>query len=182
MISLLAQPQWKPRPKKMICNRASGLTHDVTRHHHWHVPSWDIWLRMLRTATSLPKQPFAFLICHTTFLPTTIRTCSKITAVQFAMHWFSLGFWASCLNHCLVPLDLGAGVEQPFDSLIVQNRQSMQSMRRSMAWTFEDNMVDSLFFCGCSAAVKSDPSCFLEGQPGGVGTGVGQLLDLQPES
>jgi len=91
-------------------------------------------------------------------------------------------FWASSSDHCLAALDLGAGVEQPFDSLIVQNRQSMQSMRRSMAWTFEDNMVDSLFFCGCSAAVKSDPSCFLEGQPGGVGTGVGQLLDLQPES
>jgi len=50
-------------------------------------------------------------------------------------------------NHCLAALDLGAGVEQPFDCLIVQNRQAKQSMRRSMDWTLEDNMVDGLFFC-----------------------------------
>jgi len=30
--------------------------------------------------------------------------------------------------HCLDTLDLGAGVEQPFDYLIVQNRQAVQSM------------------------------------------------------
>ena len=56
-------------------------------------------------------------------------------------------FWASSSNHCLAALDFGAGVEQPFDFLIVQNRQAVQSMRRSMDWTLEDNMVDGLFFC-----------------------------------
>jgi len=46
----------------------------------------------------------------------------------------------------LAALDLGAGVEQPFGCFIVQNRQAMQSMGRSMDWTLEDNMVDGLFF------------------------------------
>ena len=55
--------------------------------------------------------------------------------------------WVSSCNHCLAALDLGAGVEQPFGCLIVQNRQAVQSMRRSMDWTLEDNMVDGLFFC-----------------------------------
>ena len=49
--------------------------------------------------------------------------------------------------HCLAALDLGGGVEQPFDCLIVLNRQAVQSMGRSMDWTLEDNMVDGLFFC-----------------------------------
>jgi len=56
-------------------------------------------------------------------------------------------FWASSFIHCLAALDFGAGVEQPFGCLIVQNRQAMQSMGRSMDWTLEDNMVDGLFFC-----------------------------------
>jgi len=43
-------------------------------------------------------------------------------------------FWASCWNHCLAALDLGTGVEQLFNCLIVQHRQAMQSMRRSMEW------------------------------------------------
>jgi len=41
--------------------------------------------------------------------------------------------------------DLGAGVEQPFNWLIIQNRQAMQSMWKSMEWTLENNMVDSFF-------------------------------------
>jgi len=32
----------------------------------------------------------------------------------------------------LAALDLGAGVEQPFNCLIIQNRQAVQSMERSM--------------------------------------------------
>jgi len=48
---------------------------------------------------------------------------------------------------CLATLDFGGGVEQPFGCLIIQNRQAMQSMRRLMDWTLEDNMVDGLFFC-----------------------------------
>jgi len=51
-------------------------------------------------------------------------------------------FRASCSSHCLAALNLGAGVEQPFDCLIVHNRQAVQSMRRSVDWTLEDNMVD----------------------------------------
>jgi len=43
-------------------------------------------------------------------------------------------FWASCSDHCFAALDLVADVEQPFGCLIVQNRQAMQSMRRSMDW------------------------------------------------
>ena len=46
-------------------------------------------------------------------------------------------FWDSSSNHCYTALDLGASVEQPFDCLIVQNRQAVQSMRTSMDWTLE---------------------------------------------
>jgi len=51
----------------LTCNRASCLTHDVTRHHHWRVSSWVMWLCMLRAAASLPKQPFAFFIFYSVF-------------------------------------------------------------------------------------------------------------------
>jgi len=44
----------------------------------------------------------------------------------------------------LARLDIGAGVEQPFGCLIVQNRQAMWSVGRSMDWTVEDDMVDGL--------------------------------------
>jgi len=64
-------------------------------------------------------------------------------------------FWASCWNHCLAALDLGAGVEQPFNYLIVQHRQAIQSMGRSKDWTLEDNMVDDLFFCATQAAEEA---------------------------
>ena len=43
--------------------------------------------------------------------------------------------------------DLGAGVEQPFDCLVIQNHQDMHFMGRLMDWTVEDNTVNSLFFC-----------------------------------
>jgi len=56
-------------------------------------------------------------------------------------------FWASCSNHCLDGLHLGADVEQSFDCLIVQNRQPMLSMGRSIDWTLKDNMVEGFFFC-----------------------------------
>jgi len=51
----------------LTCNRASGLTHDTTRHHHQYVSSWVMWLCVLHATMSLPKQPFAFFICHSTF-------------------------------------------------------------------------------------------------------------------
>jgi len=49
--------------------------------------------------------------------------------------------------NCLVALDFGALVEQPFGCPIVQNSQALQSVGRSMVWTLEDCMVDGLFFC-----------------------------------
>ena len=48
----------------LTCNRASCFTYDVTSHHHRRVSSWVMWLRKLRTTTSLPKQPFAFFIFY----------------------------------------------------------------------------------------------------------------------
>jgi len=73
----------------LTCNRASCFTHDVTRHHHWRVSSWVMWLRMLLASTSLPKQPYTFFIFLQRFSPEwPIKTCSKITAVLFAMHWW----------------------------------------------------------------------------------------------
>jgi len=52
--------------------------------------------------------------------------------------------WASSFIHCLAALDFGADVEQPFNCLIVQNRQAVE---KSMDWILEDDMVDGLFFC-----------------------------------
>jgi len=99
------------------------------------------------------------------------------------------------VRSCLAAQDLGAGVKQPFDCLIVQNRQAMQSMGRWMDWSVEDNMVDDLFFCNTltsrrgehtssvqagagtsdtgAEAVEQDPRCSLEGHSGRVGAGVG---------
>jgi len=53
-------------------------------------------------------------------------------------------------------LELGSGVEQPFTCLIVQNRQAMQSMGRSMDWTLEDNMVYGLFFSATLTGRRGD--------------------------
>jgi len=72
----------------------------------------------------------------------------------------SLSFERSS-HHCLAALDLGTGAEQPVDSLIVQNRQVLQSMRRSIDWTLEDNMVDSLFFCATITVRRGDHSPFV---------------------
>jgi len=48
--------------------------------------------------------------------------------------------------HCYATLDLVAGVEQPFNCLIMQNCQTMQSMGKLMDWALDDNTI-SLFFC-----------------------------------
>jgi len=99
------------------------------------------------------------------------------------------------LIHCLATQDLWADIEQPFDCLIVQNRQAMQSMGRSMGWTLEDNVVDGLFFCAtltgrrgghspfCASrsgkvrhqcgGVKPDPRCSWKGHPRRVDADVG---------
>ena len=90
---------------------------------------------------------------------------------------------------------LAAGVELPLNCLIVQNRQAMQSIGRSMDLTLEDNMVDGLFFCATltgsrgghipfvqagaetsdagAEAVKPEPGSSWEGHSWGVGAGVG---------
>jgi len=48
---------------------------------------------------------------------------------------FSSSFERVVAIHCLAELQLvGAGFEQSFDCLIVQNRQAVQSMRSSMDW------------------------------------------------
>jgi len=57
--------------------------------------------------------------------------------------------------HCLAALDLVTDVEQPFDCLIIQNRQAVQSMRRSMDWTLEDNVFNGLIFFEALASCKS---------------------------
>jgi len=44
----------------------------------------------------------------------------------------------------LAALDFGAGDEQPFRCLIVQNRQAVQSVGRLKDWTLDDDMVDGL--------------------------------------
>jgi len=99
--------------------------------------------------------------------------------------------WArSSFIHCLAARDFGAGVEQPFGCLIVQNRQAVQSVWRSMDWTLEDDMVDGLLFCTTltgrrgghtpfvqagaetsdtgAEAVKPDPGSSWESHSGGV--------------
>ena len=62
----------------------------------------------------------------------------------------------------MAALDLGAGVEQPFDCLIVQHRQAMQSMRGSMDRTLEDNMVDGLFFCATLTGRRGGHTPFVQ--------------------
>ena len=80
------------------------------------------------------------------------------------LFYFFFVFWASCSNHYSAALDLGADIEQPFDYLIVQNRQAMQSMGRLMDWTLEDNMVDGLFFCATLTGRRGSHTSFV--QPG----------------
>ena len=46
----------------------------------------------------------------------------------------------------MAALDFGAGVEQPFYCLVVQKRQTVESVGRSIDWTVKDNIVGGLFF------------------------------------
>jgi len=92
--------------------------------------------------------------------------CHVCMTIVEQIHKDKLGFlffflWASCSNHCLAALDLGADVEQPFDCLIVQNRQAMQSMGRSMDWTLKDNMVD-VFFCATLTGLRGGHTPFVQ--------------------
>ena len=111
------------------------------------------------------------------------------------MYFSSSSFEPVLSIHCLGARDLGASVVQPFDCLIVQNRQGVQSMRRLMDWTLGDNMADGLFLCATltsrrgghtpfvqtgaegsangAEAVKPDPPCSWEGHCWKVGAGAG---------
>ena len=129
--------------------------------------------------------------CHFLFTLSQLKVSLAREEAHTAVVFF---FWASRWNHCLAALDIGAGVERPFNCLIVQNLQAMQSMGRSMDWTLEDDMVDGLFFCATltgrrgghtsfvqagaetsdtgAEAVKPDPGSFWDGRSGCVCTGV----------
>jgi len=73
--------------------------------------------------------------------------CLKAYCVNGNAVLLSSSFGRVVTVHCQAALDLGANVEQPFNCFIVQNRQAVQFMRRSMDWTLEDNMVVGSFFC-----------------------------------
>ena len=93
-----------------------------------------------------PFQPCLSLVLLQTYI--TLRTFPIPTLARpqtTSASTIKFFFWASSSNHYLAALDLGAGSEQPFSCLIIQNHQAKQSMR-SMDWTLEDNMVDGFFF------------------------------------
>jgi len=60
------------------------------------------------------------------------------------------------------PHYLLADVEQPFDCLIVQNIQAIQAMGRSSDWTFENIMVDGLFFCATLTGRRGGHTLFVQ--------------------
>ena len=62
----------------------------------------------------------------------------------------------------MAALDFGAGVEKPFGCLIVQNRQAVQSMERSMDWTLEDDIVGGLFFCTTHTGCRGGHTPFVQ--------------------
>ena len=74
-------------------------------------------------------------------------------------HKSSSFVWASSFIHCLATLNFGAGFEQPFGCLIIQNRQAVQ---RSIDWTLENNMVDGLFFCATLTGHRGGHTPFVQ--------------------
>jgi len=81
----------------------------------------------------------------------------------------SLSFEPVLSVHCLTAsLDLGTGVEQPIDYLIIQNRQAVQSMGRVMDWTLEDNMFDDLIFCATLTGRREGHTPFVQKKRGNV--------------
>jgi len=67
--------------------------------------------------------------------------CRQLIGVIFQFASSSFGRFVT--NCCLATQDLGAGVEEPINCLIIKNCQAVQSMGRSMDWTLEDNMVNA---------------------------------------
>jgi len=150
----------------------------------WSKLTWGISSSPMDAApAALPRRKSGMKINNTCVsLLTGVEKCS---ANECSFVWASFSF-----IHCLAALDFGAGVQQPFGCLIVQNHQAMQSVWRSMDWTLEDDMVDGLFFCMTltgrrgghtpfvqagaetsdtgAEAVKPDPSSSWVGHSGGV--------------
>jgi len=87
------------------------------------------------------------------------NTASILACMQ---DWSSSSFEWVVTIHCLASLDLRAGVQQPFDCVIIQNHQAVQSIWSLMDWTLEDNMVDSLFFCGTLIGCKGGHTPFVQ--------------------
>jgi len=80
----------------------------------------------------------------------------------------------------LAALDLGAGVEQPIDYLIIQNRQAIQSIGRAMDWTFED-MFDGLIVSATLTSRRSGHTPFV--QKGGETSDTGaEVVEQDPDS
>ena len=112
--------------------------------HDWfHLPSLDIFPRLHSCINVFVSSLYVYRVwawLRDAFLQLMLRiqSClqssictkmrfSKITGPACA-NSHALLFWASSSSHCLAALDLGTSVEQPFDCLIVQNRQSVQSV------------------------------------------------------
>jgi len=75
--------------------------------------------------------------------------------------------WASSFNPFLgCTRYRGRCVEQPFDCLIIQNRQTVQTVESGefdvQYWALEDNMVDSLFFCSTLTSCRRGHTLFVQ--------------------
>ena len=81
----------------------------------------------------------------------------------------------------MAALDFGAGDEQPFGCLIVQNRQAVQSVGRSLDWALEDDMVDRLFFCATLTGRKGGHTPFVQAGAETSGTGA-EAVEPDPGS
>ena len=70
--------------------------------------------------------------------------------------------WASSFNPLLGRTrSRWASVEQSFDYFVIQNRQTVQSMGRSMDWTMKDHMANGLFFCATLTSRRRDHTPFV---------------------
>jgi len=69
----------------------------------------------------------------------------------------------------LAALGFGAGVEQSFGRLILQDRQAVE---RSMDWILEDDMVEGLFFCATLTGRRGGYTPFVQAGAETSDTGV----------
>ena len=104
--------------------------------------------------TSLLPTPVLLIWRSTCFYPEGVRLCNSFSSIRlsqallFSLHWrHSSAFEQVLVILWSAALDLGAGVEQPFDYPFNQNRQAMHSTGRWMDCMGKDNMVNGLFLC-----------------------------------